>query len=38
LVLVLLESEIYLKASENTPCIVFIDDDAVGRERGSGLV
>merc|ERR1712032_1389824 len=30
--------DLFKKASENTPCIVFIDEiDAVGRERGSGL-
>jgi cell division protease FtsH len=29
---------IFKKASENTPCIVFIDEiDAVGRERGAGV-
>jgi cell division protease FtsH len=37
LVLVRLEFVIYL-TSENTPCIVFIDEiDAVGRERGAGV-
>ena len=30
--------DLFKKASENTPCIVFIDEiDAVGRERGSGI-
>jgi len=30
--------DLFKKASENTPCIVFIDEiDAVGRERGSGV-
>merc|ERR1712176_93373 len=30
--------DLFKKASENTPCIVFIDEiDAVGRERGSGM-
>ena len=29
--------DLFKKASENTPCIVFIDEiDAVGRERGAG--
>ena len=31
--------DLFKKASENTPCIVFIDEiDAVGRERGAGIV
>jgi len=30
--------DLFKKASENTPCIVFIDEiDAVGRERGAGI-
>jgi cell division protease FtsH len=30
--------DLFKKASENTPCIVFIDEiDAVGRERGAGV-
>lgn len=30
--------DLFSKASENAPCIVFIDEiDAVGRERGSGI-
>jgi len=30
--------DLFKKASENAPCIVFIDEiDAVGRERGSGI-
>jgi cell division protease FtsH len=30
--------DLFKKAGENTPCIVFIDEiDAVGRERGSGI-
>ena len=30
--------DLFNKASENAPCIVFIDEiDAVGRERGSGI-
>ena len=30
--------DLFTKASENAPCIVFIDEiDAVGRERGSGV-
>ena len=30
--------DLFIKASENAPCIVFIDEiDAVGRERGSGI-
>merc|ERR1711906_84197 len=30
--------DIFQKAAENAPCIVFIDEiDAVGRERGSGI-
>ena len=30
--------DLFTKASENAPCIVFIDEiDAVGRERGSGI-
>ena len=30
--------DLFTKASENTPCIVFIDEiDAVGRERGAGI-
>ena len=30
--------DLFKKASENAPCIVFIDEiDAVGRERGSGV-
>ena len=30
--------DLFKKASENTPCIVFIDEiDAVGRERGVGI-
>ena len=30
--------DLFKKASENTPCIVFINEiDAVGRERGSGV-
>jgi cell division protease FtsH len=30
--------DLFNKASENTPCIVFIDEiDAVGRERGAGI-
>ena len=30
--------DLFRKASENTPCIVFIDEiDAVGRERGAGI-
>ena len=30
--------DLFKKAAENTPCIVFIDEiDAVGRERGAGI-
>ena len=30
--------DLFKKASENTPCIVFIDEiDAVGRDRGAGI-
>ena len=30
--------DLFKKASDNTPCIVFIDEiDAVGRERGAGI-
>ena len=30
--------DLFQKASDNTPCIVFIDEiDAVGRERGAGI-
>ena len=30
--------DLFIKASDNAPCIVFIDEiDAVGRERGSGI-